>query len=196
MRKAVRLAAVAAFAILQCGGASAGGFAPKSELEKLTGTYASGAVEPWYGAFGTREFTFGDGNWSLTFTHALDPEMKMKTFVFRTGGDYRIEAPSAAVPGAFEAVFDEDWKKLTSYIGDPKMAEQFGFAPCGLTVGAEKDISADGCAAWKPVPVCGEDHDLLAMDEAGLYFGVRPADNDMCTPDKRPTALLMPVVRR
>ncbi len=171
-------------------------FAPASELSSLSGTYGSTAPEPWYGAFGTREFTFDGGKWTLTFAHALDPEMKMRTFVFRTGGDYRIEAPSKAVPGAFETVFDEDWKKLTSFIADPKMAQQFGFAPCGLETGVEKDISAEGCAAWKPVSVCGEDHDLLAMDGKGLYFGVRPADNDMCTADKRPTALLMPVVRR
>ncbi len=186
--------AVAAFAATT---AHAGdGYAPASELSSLSGTWGSTAPEPWYGVFGTREFTFGDSKWTLTFTHALDPEMKMKTFVFRTGGDYRIEAPSKAVPGAFEAVFDEDWKKLTSYIADPKMAEQFGFAPCGLETGVEKDISAEGCAAWKPVSVCGEDHDLLAMDGKGLYFGVRPADNDMCTEDKRPVALLTPVVKR
>jgi hypothetical protein len=191
------LAAALALAAMAAMPAEAGeGFVPASQLQSLSGTYASTAPERWYGAFGTREFTFEEGKWTLTFTHALDPEMKMKTFVFRTGGDYWIGAPSKAVAGAFEAVFDEDWKKLTSFIADPAMAEQFAFAPCGLTTGVEKDISAEGCAAWKPVLECGEDHDLLAMDGKGLYFGVRPADNDMCTADKRPTALLMPVMRR
>ena len=38
--------------------------------------------------------------------------------------------------------------------------------------------------------------DLLALDASGLRFGVRPPDNDMCTPDKTPTALLPAVIRR
>ena len=66
---------------------------------------------------------------------------------------------------------------------------------CALTYNLETDISETGCAAWRPVSVCGEDHDILAMTDAGLHFGVRPPDNDMCTEDRRPTALL-PVVAR
>ncbi len=47
-----------------------------------------------------------------------------------------------------------------------------------------------------PVAVCPEDHDLLAIDDAGaLRFGVRPPDNDMCTADKRPTALPPAVIK-
>lgn len=67
---------------------------------------------------------------------------------------------------------------------------------CNLTVNLEADISQTGCAAWRSVAVCGEDHDLFALDATGLRFGVRPADNDMCTPDKTPTALLPAVVKR
>jgi len=58
------------------------------------------------------------------------------------------------------------------------------------------DISERGCAGWKPVADCAEDHDLLALGPQGLQFGVRPRDNDMCTPDRRPTALLPAVVPR
>jgi hypothetical protein len=44
------------------------------------------------------------------------------------------------------------------------------------------------------VAECPTDHDLLAMvDDGRLAFGVRPKDNDMCTPDKRPRALTPPV---
>ncbi len=52
------------------------------------------------------------------------------------------------------------------------------------------------CAGWKPVSECREDHDLLAISAAGLQFGVRAArQTNMCTADRRPTALLQPVVR-
>lgn len=169
------------------------GFADAATLQSLHGTWASTAPEPWYGGFGTREFVFADGQWSLIFTHALDAAMTQRTFRFRTGGPYQVTGPSTAVAGAHEATFHEDWKHLTLLTTIPEVVAGMGMADCGLTANLETDISVTGCAAWRPVADCGLDHDLLAMDAAGLYFGQRPADNDMCTPDRRPTALLAPV---
>lgn len=185
----IALAAVCAGSAL-----AEGSFAAKAELETLSGTYASTAPETWYGGFGTRKFTFEDGTWGLSFTHALDPGMEVTTFRFRTEGPYEIGAPSAAVAGAYEGNFTEAKKYVTLLTEDPQLIAAFGFAECGLTYGVETDISETGCASWQPVAVCGLDHDLIAKDAAGVYFGVRPNDNDMCTPDKRPTALLQPVV--
>jgi hypothetical protein len=121
--------------------------------------------------------------------------MKQRTFKFRSGGAYRVRESSAAVPGAFHTVFGEDWKHLTRLTSLPEMAAATGMADGGLTVNLEADISATGCAAWRPVAACGEDHDLLALTGRGLHFGVRPADNDMCAADKTPTALLTVVAR-
>ncbi len=171
------------------------GFADRAALESLRGSWASSAPEPWYGGHGTRHFTFADGQWSLVFTHALDPAMAQRTFAFRTHGPYAVRDASAAVPGAFEAVFFEDRKLVTLLTDDPRLVAAFGFAGCGLRLNVEVDISAAGCANWKPVSLCREDHDLLALDARGLHFGVRPRDNDMCTADRRPAALLPPVVR-
>ncbi len=170
------------------------GFADRAALESLDGTWASPAPEPWYGGHGTRRFTFADRQWSLVFTHALDPAMAQRTFAFRTHGPYAVHDASAAVPGAFEAVFFEDRKLVTLLADDPRLIAAFGFAGCGLRLNIEVDISESGCANWKPVALCREDHDLLALDARGLHFGVRPRDNDMCTADRRPTALLPPVV--
>jgi hypothetical protein len=172
------------------------GTTDSAALQSLHGTYISPRVEEWYGGYGTREFVFADGRWSLTFTHALDPAMTMRTFQFRTGGAYRVGEPSPVVDGAFHTVFDEDWKHVTLLTAVPEIVAGMGMADCGLTLNLETDISATGCAAWAPVAVCGEDHDLLALTGDGLHFGVRPADNDMCTPDKTPTALLPAVVLR
>jgi hypothetical protein len=190
--------AMAILAGLAAGSATASDatFGGRGELEALEGVYASRAPEPWYGGYGTRRFTFEKGRWSLVFVHALDPEMRRPTVQFRTHGPYRIGAASEAVKGAYEAVFGEEAKLVTLLIADERVVKAFGFADCGLKQGVETDISAKGCANWKPVAQCGEDHDLLAIDHAGLHFGVRPRDNDMCTPDKRPKALLMPVERR
>ncbi|WP_019956020.1 hypothetical protein [Yoonia vestfoldensis] len=170
--------------------------AGRAALLGLHGTFHSPHVEEWYGGFGTREFVFSDGQWSLTFIHALDPGMTQRTFQFRTGGGYDVQAASTQLPGAFHTVFDEDWKHLTLLTPVPEIAAAMGMADCGLTVNLEADISETGCAAWRPVADCGQDHDLLAFSDDGLHFGVRPADNDMCSADKTPTALLPAVVAR
>ena len=168
----------------------------RDALAALHGTYASPSVEDWYGGFGTREFVFRDGRWSLTFVHALDREMTRRTFQFRTGGAYRVLEPSDRVEGAFHTVFDEDWKHVTLLADDPGVAAAMGLADCGLVPNLEADVGENGCGPWRPVAVCGEDHDLLALSPDGLPFGVRPADNDMCTADKTPAALLPAVVAR
>jgi hypothetical protein len=177
------------------GTAMAEGFAPREALATLQGTWRSSAPEPWYGGSGTRRFTFGNGQWSLVFDHALDEAMQRPTFRFRTHGPYEVRGPST-VPGAFEAVFFEDRKLVTLLTDDPRIVQAFGFADCGLRVNVEVDISEAGCANWKPVAQCREDHDLLAMDARGLHFGARPRDNDMCTADRRPAALLPHAVVR
>lgn len=169
----------------------------RATLATLSGTWASPQPEVWYGAHGTREFRFDQGAWSLRFTLALDPDMKSGVFEFRTGGPYYIAQASKTVPGAFDAVFMEDRKFVTLKTADPALVQAFGLAGCGLEVGVEKDISAQGCASWRPVAVCREDHDLLALGPQGsLRFGVRPRDNDLWSAAKRPQALLPAVVKR
>lgn len=185
------LAALASLAL--CGPAMSDPLSADA-LATLSGTWISPEAEPWYGGFGTREFVFSGGQWQLIFTHALDPDMTQRTFQFRTGGDYRVGEPGPE--GSFATDFDEDWKHLTMFLTDPAMIAAFGMADCGLTPNLEADISASGCAAWRPVADCGIDHDLLKVEGEAMFFGVRPADNDMCTPDRRPVALLPAVLRQ
>ena len=166
-------------------------------IAALDGTWVSAAPEDWgNGTFGTRRFTFDDGSWTLDFALALDPGMNAKVFEFHTAGTYEVQAPSAVVPGAHDMLFREATKALTLRATDLALVQAFGLADCNLTLDVRTDISATGCAIWKPVADCGEDYDLLALDaDMNLYFGVRPADNDMCTPDRRPTALLPAVIK-
>ena len=186
-------AVVCAVAAVTAPAAWAGKFLSAEEVRTANGTYRSEAPEPWYGGYGTREFVFADGRWELTFAHALDPAMTERTFVFRTGGAYEIVGSSSTVEGALDGTFHEEWKHVTLRTDVPEIIAGMGMADCGLTPNLETDISDTGCATWRPVSVCGEDHDLIALTETGVQFGVRPEDNDLCTPDKRPTALL-PVV--
>ena len=168
----------------------------KNDLENLSGTYKD--IQPYaYGnAFGQRVFTFNKGNWTLEFTLGLDPSLEYQVFQFRTKGSYRIVEASTIVENAYDAEFGEDKKFVTLKTDDPQLIESFGFTECGLTPFVEKDISKNGCSLWKPVSECPIDYDLVSLDQEGLlYFGQRPADNDMCTPEKRPTSLTPAVTK-
>lgn len=166
----------------------------KKQLQNLHGTYTSLQAEDWgQGTYGFREFSFDQGKWSLRFTLALDPQMQAKVFEFRTYGTYKVLGKSTKA-AAWEAVFYEDEKFVTLLTDNEDLIRAFGFAACGLQPFAEANISVTGCALWPSVADCREDHDLLALDAEGLlYFGLRPADNNMCTPDRRPESLLPPV---
>lgn len=169
----------------------------KEELKNLDGTYADLQGVDWgQGTFGKREFTFKDGNWSLKFILAFDPEMKNQIFVFRTVGTYSVLDKSKVVDGAYNALFIENKKFVTLKTDIPDIIQGFGFSGCDLTRDVEEDISESGCSLWKSVADCSEDHDLLKMEVDGkLYFGVRPPDNDMCTAEKRPKSLTPAVVK-
>lgn len=170
----------------------------KQLLENLKGTYKDRKAVDWgRGTYGTREFTFHKGKWTLSFILALDPEMKNQVFIFRTVGNYKVLDPSVTVPNAYNAIFIEDKKFVTLKTADAKLAQAFGLASCGLVQNQEKDISQTGCSLWKSVAQCNEDHDLLSLDKDGkLYFGLRPPDNNMCSADKRPTQLYIPVEKQ
>lgn len=168
----------------------------KTKLENLSGTYSDPKPYPYGEAWGKRTFTFDKGKWTLVFTLSLDPAMKLKVFEFRTFGRYQLHGKSAKVPDTYEAVFYEDKKFVTLKTTDENLIHAFGFSPCNLSLDVEKDISLNGCSAWQSVKQCPGDYDLLSMDKEGkLYFGERPGDNDLCSPEKRPTRLSPPVVK-
>lgn len=168
----------------------------KAALEKLSGTYADPAPYAYGQAWGKRVFTFDKGKWTLLFTLGLDPELKMQVFTFRTLGTYKVLDKSSVIKDAYNAVFYEDKKLLTLKTADAELIKAFGFTACNLVKDVEQDISATGCSAWQSVANCPADYDLLSLDKDGkLYFGDRPADNNMCTHDRRPTKLTPPVVR-
>jgi hypothetical protein len=169
----------------------------KMALEKLSGTYADPSPYAYGQAWGKRVFTFDKGKWTLVFTLGLDPELKMQVFTFRTAGTYKVQEKSAIVKDAYNAVFYEDKKWVTLKTADQELIKAFGFASCNLVKDVEKDISLTGCSAWPSVADCPGDYDLLSLDKDGkLYFGDRPADNNMCTPEKRPIRLTPAVIKK
>ncbi len=182
--------ATAIVVALGCTAAPAEEFHDGGELQTISGTYRSSAPEPWYGGYGIREFIMRDGTWELIFTHAMDPQMLNRTFQYRAAGPYKILGPSEDVENAYQGHFTYEWKHVTMLTSNPELQAAYGLSDCGLTLNLEADISQSGCGHWRPVAACASDYDLIAAHDSGIFWGVRAEDNNMCTPDKTPKALL------
>lgn len=129
-------------------------------------------------------------SYELTFHFFADPGCSVPFVTFVSKGDF-VARPSSNVPGAIE--FDATWTGRTmradSEASVPLLNSGCGKPPWSL--GQTQDIFATGCAAagFRPSAECVRDFDLLRVSGSTLSLGQRPADNNMCTPDRRPTAL-------
>jgi hypothetical protein len=164
-------------------------FASEPDLRKTAaGHWKSEAAEDTgNGAFATRDFTFTDKRWQLTFTLFADKELKTPLVALDFEGPWAPVKASEKVPGATEATFDFASKKITLHAKDA--AKGFGMDGCGLEVGKAKDVSKDGCSFVTPVQTYGREFDLLKVDGEAMWLGARPADGNMGAEDKRPAAL-------
>ena len=102
-------------------------------------------------------------------------------------GEYSLEGESDAAEGAREAVFGFSTKTVTGHM---EQALEVINGACGVTdtaVDVALDISG-GCAGLGAYPIaeCAADYDIVFLSGNTLQFGARPADNNMCSADKRP----------
>lgn len=137
-----------------------------------------------------RVFDIQETAWSLKFEAFGDAGCTVRLFTARFEGPYTLVKDSEKVAGATEANFGFARHSMTAHV--QPVADWFQGARCGTKpwkVGEEQETSATGCVFLRPVTACGTDHDVVEVRGNELFFGKRPADNDMCTPDKRPTAL-------
>jgi hypothetical protein len=106
-------------------------------------------------------------------------------------GPYDLPGPSAVVAGAYDGVFSFTQKTITpGSAGAADFLNSLG--SCGsFTEGVATDIYQNGCAPLGQYPAaqCSADYDVVSFDGQTLRFGARPADNNMCTPENRPTEL-------
>lgn len=162
----------------------------------VSGKWKSEAAEDLgNGSFATREFTLTDKTWSLVFTVHADKEMKVPLVAMGFSGPWKATGASKAVPGANEALFEFDKKTVTLKAKDPAVAKGFGMDGCGLEVGKPKDVSKTGCSFVAPVAQYGKEFDLIKREGDKVFFGARPADGNMGSEDKRPTALGAPLIK-
>ncbi|MBF0316697.1 MAG: hypothetical protein HQL04_00855 [Nitrospirae bacterium] len=168
------------------------------DIKGVVGSWKSKGVEDLgNGTFCTREFNFKKDTWKIRFMLYGDAAMNYPLFAFGAEGDFLVELPSSVVGGAYNALFGFSKKTLTLLTSNEQVINNLGFGGCGLEVGVEKDISSGGCSFLKSVKDYDKEYDLLSLDTTGkiLFLGARPADNDMSTEDRRPTALGYPLIK-
>lgn len=139
------------------------------------------------------DFDLSATRWTLDYIVFADEACATKALTVNIEGPYEQTAPSSDVEGAWEGRFAFDAKTMTPHVDF--MVQTLSSIPgCGSgdwELDKASDISQQGCAAFGqyPISMCGADYDLVKVTDAGLQFGARPADNKMCEPAKRPTAL-------
>lgn len=136
-------------------------------------------------------FDIGATDWSVDYVVYGDDACAQPFFTVHIDGPYELTAPSTSVSGAWEGTFSFDEKTVTA-----ANASAQGFLEslpsCGtgsFPVDSASDVLTAGCPSLGVYPgsSCPADFDLVLRDATTLRFGNRPADNDMCTPAKRPT---------
>jgi hypothetical protein len=145
------------------------------------------------------DFQLSASDWEVDYVVHADADCAVPLVTVAIAGPYELERPSSSVDGAWEARFGFASKTIRPEVDGLRdylnSLEGCGTEP--FQTGVAQDVYASGCPAFGQYPEasCSADYDLVRLDGDALYFGARPANNDMCTPANRPTAL-SPVANR
>lgn len=174
----------------------------------LRGHWVSMNIEKRPGANGStlylrRDFTSDDQRSSARLMFYSDPEGTQRSLTIHLEGPYTIGQPSAAVPGAHEGDFHFDTAKLTAH--NEFFLNLLNNASAG-TCGNERweqDVEQDVTVTRGCLPLGldlvnrGAEYDIVKLEGDKLYYGARPADGSgLDKPEKRPTALQVPLIRK
>ena len=200
-----KLVPILAFSIVACG--------PKKPAEKVAPTEvpateeatpanafeATDLVGTWVGpcfaspsgdgSFNQLTFRMTETEWDLDYVAHGDENCTAKFLTVNIKGPYTLGEASSAAEGAREGTFSFTSKTVTGH-----MEAALGVinGACGVTdtaVDTPLDL-AGGCAGLGAYPIaeCAADNDIVMVKDNNLHFGARPADNNMCSPDKRPSS--------
>ncbi|MEN0061370.1 MAG: hypothetical protein AAGA48_04420 [Myxococcota bacterium] len=162
------------------------------EAEDLVGVWRSGCVDPGNGQGITLDFDLDAKDWQLDYAVHVDSTCGAPFLTVHIAGPYELGPASSIVEGAREGTFRFSTKGVTPYteaaVDFLASAEGCNRDDFGVT---QESNLAPGCPGLGQYPIqeCDTDYDVVRLDSDGLRFGARPADNNMCTPQTRPTEL-------
>lgn len=150
-----------------------------------------------------RNFVEGTAFASAKLHFYSDAACTLPTFTIVIDGPYVLGKASTTVPGATDAIFSFTNATLTPHTEVAVNLLNSG-APntCGTRhwkINRLQNIYATGCSVLGVnFHTCPKEYDLVKLDADRdlLYFGARPSDGGgLCTPQRRPTALQVPLVK-
>lgn len=174
--------------------------APAPELKptaaELVGKWASACTDNGMGGGFTLSFDLSETAWKLDYASYADAACATKNLTVHVEGAYRLGDASKTVMGARDGEFDFGVKTVTPHNDGTAMFLPMACGSGTYTVDMPTDIKG-GCAGLGAYPVadCPTDYDIVKLDGNTLQFGLRPADNNMCSAEKRPTALGVPLTK-
>jgi hypothetical protein len=118
-----------------------------------------------------------------------DNNKQYPLFAFDAEGTFSIGKKSELVSQANETEFSFNRKYLTILTDDSNTLQQLGFSNFNLKNGVKTDISDSGCSFLASVKDYPLEYDLTSLQGNELYLGERPADNNLGSPELRPTKL-------
>jgi hypothetical protein len=139
----------------------------------------------------TLDFQFVGNRWQVIFSTYAEPACAAPLFSLRREGPFAFGEPSTVIADATNMIFVGTQLGATAYTDD--MAAFLAGAGCGtapFVAGEEQEISATGCLSFRPVAERAIEYDIIHFDADGrLHFGLRPADDDLSIPERRPAEI-------
>jgi hypothetical protein len=201
-RSSVAVALVLVVLLLGCAGAQP---APERGLAaSLAGRFVNDGCLAQPQADGTTSylkiaFDLTPTIFSVDLVTYADESCTTKIGTVHIDGPYTIHGPSPSVPGAHEGEFRFARRTVTPHVeGYIALMQSLSCGKPPYAVNEPQDIHVAGCPEMglRPLAECAGEHDLVKLEGETLRFGKRPADGDLCTPDKRPTELSEIAFRR
>ncbi len=179
----------------------------ETEIPEIDGSWSSlscelrpqlgqdGSVQPWYLK---RSISFDDNRIEANFTTYGDKHCTYPIVELSFAGEVEVIGPSKVADGK---AYDADLT-INEFVRIKPLAEEFaefvGSAGCGgnmVELNKAIDVLESGCEALAPNTPTVE-YEVLMVEDDHLYFGARPVSGlFLSTPDDRPGALQVPVVR-
>jgi hypothetical protein len=182
--KQLALAAIAALVVPGCG--------DDNDVEPPVGTWAFSCRELFPGLYfaGTNTTTADDWEVQLAFSGTAGG-CATPIMSFRAHGPHTLGGPVDTPAGATAIDFIVTARFVTLH--DEAARGVLAALQCdasGFPIDQPVNLNAMGCGAFAAsLEACPADYDIFTIEGDTLYIGKRPAQGDICAPDRRPTEL-------
>lgn len=144
-----------------------------------------------------RDYTFTDDAFRAVTSVYGDPVSDLKFYTAVVDGTYELTGESEALEGATD--IDFTFAQITIEPDSLAFIDIFMKSKCGdgmWGLGMPQDISETGCLSFRPIADYPVEYDIVKVQGDSLQLGIRPADGDLGSEEKRPAELSLKALIR